>query len=162
MDPGDTAPGRPFSSTAACAGKALACPDEWGPAVNGSRAKTVRRGWTVGSRGDQWPSAIFVLRTPETWTKTLALLGRRWSSPRGLLRPWGGDEGTRLDRTTLERGGSGGLASGMRICTPAMEELDWVLQRVIVLAFLGPNKGRVRFLWEVEAHACRGRGQRGS
>jgi hypothetical protein len=54
-----------------------------------------------------------------------------------------------LDRTTSERGGSGGFASRMRICTPTMEELDWVLHRVVVLAFLGQNKGRVRFLWVV-------------
>jgi hypothetical protein len=49
----------------------------------------------------------------------------------------------------------------MRICTPTMEELNRVLQRVIVLAFLGQNKGRVRFLWVVGAHACRGRGREG-
>jgi hypothetical protein len=45
--------------------------------------------------------------------------GRRRSSPRGLLRPWGGDEGTRLDRTTSERGGSGGCYS----CDGARKEL---------------------------------------
>jgi hypothetical protein len=38
---------------------------------------------------------------------------------------------------TSERGGSGGFASGMRICMLAMEELDTKLQRVNVLAFLG-------------------------
>jgi hypothetical protein len=55
----------------------------------------------------------------------------------------------RLDRMTSERGGSGGFTSGMRICTPTMEELDRVLHRVIVLAFLGQSNGRVRFLWVV-------------
>jgi hypothetical protein len=55
----------------------------------------------------------------------------------------------RLDRTTSERGSGGGFASVMRICTPVMEELDRVLHRVDVLAFLGQNKGRVRFLWVV-------------
>jgi hypothetical protein len=44
----------------------------------------------------------------------------------------------------------------------AIEELDRVLQRVVVSAFLGQERGRVRFLGLVEAHACRGRGQRGS
>jgi hypothetical protein len=33
---------------------------------------------------------------------------------------------------------------------------------VIVLASLGHKKGRVRVLWMVGAHACRGRGKRGS
>jgi hypothetical protein len=32
-----------------------------------------------------------------------------------------------------ERGGSGGFTSGMKICTPAMEELDRVLHGVIGL-----------------------------
>jgi hypothetical protein len=75
----------------------------------------------------------------------MGVAGRR-SSPRGFLRPWGGDEGTRLDRRTSERGGSGGFTSGMRICTPAMEELDRVLHGVIVLPFLGQDRGRVRLV----------------
>jgi hypothetical protein len=44
----------------------------------------------------------------------------------------------------------------------AIEELDRVLRTVVVSAFLGQERGRVRFLGLVEAHACRGRGQRGS
>jgi hypothetical protein len=59
-------------------------------------------------------------------------------------------------------GGTADLVLGRRICMTAVEELDRVLQRVIVLAFLGQERGRVRFLGLIEAHACRGRGQRGS
>jgi hypothetical protein len=61
-----------------------------------------------------------------------------------------------------ERGGTSDLDLGRRICTTAEEELARVLQRVDVLALLGQNKGRVRFLGWVDAHACRGREQRGS
>jgi hypothetical protein len=84
--------------------------------------------------------------------------GRR-SSPRGFLQPWGGDEGTRLDRTTLERGGSSGFASGMRICMPAMEDLDRVLHGVVVLAFLGQDRGRVRLVQRREVDSCKNKGQ---
>jgi hypothetical protein len=84
--------------------------------------------------------------------------GRR-SSPRGFLQPWGGDEGTRLDRMTSERGGIGGFASRMRICTPAMEELDRVLHGVIVLAFLGQDRGRVRLVQRREVDSCKKKGR---
>jgi hypothetical protein len=59
-------------------------------------------------------------------------------------------------------GGTADLVPGRRICMTAVEELDRVLQRVIISAFLGQERGRVRFLGLIEAHACRGRGQRGS
>jgi hypothetical protein len=80
------------------------------------------------------------------WEETLMGAAGRRRSPRGFLRPWGGDEGTWLNRMTSERGGSSGFASGMRICTPTMEELDRVLHGVVVLAFLGQDRGRVRLV----------------
>jgi hypothetical protein len=61
-----------------------------------------------------------------------------------------------------ESGGTTDLDMGRRICRPAVEGLARVLHGVAVSAFLGQNKARVRLLWMVGAHACRGRGQRGS
>jgi hypothetical protein len=51
-----------------------------------------------------------------------------------------------MRRTTAssERGGSGGLVPGKKICTLAVEELDRVLQMVVDLAFLDHKRGRVR------------------
>jgi hypothetical protein len=60
------------------------------------------------------------------------------------------------------RGGTADLVPRRRICMMAVEELDRVLQRVVVSVFQGQERGRVRFLGLVEAHASRGRGQRGS
>jgi hypothetical protein len=88
----------------------------------------------------------------------MGVAGRR-SSPRGFLRPWGGDKGTRLGRTASERGGSGGFTSGMKICTPAMEELDRVRHRVVVLAFLGQDRGRVRLVQRREVDSCKMKGR---
>jgi hypothetical protein len=88
--------------------------------------------------------AVFFLRSQRIRAKTLAWLGRLGGSARGLPRSWRGDEGTRHDGATSERGGSGGFASRMRICMTAMEELDTELQRVDVLAFLGQRRIRVR------------------
>jgi hypothetical protein len=82
--------------------------------------------------------------------------GRR-SSPRGFLWPWGGDEGMRLSRTTSERGGR--FTSGMKICTPAMEELDRVLHGVVVLVFLGQDRGRVRLVQKREVDSCKKKGR---
>jgi hypothetical protein len=54
------------------------------------------------------------------------------------------------------------LVPGKKICTPAVEELDRVLQMVVDLASLDHKKGRVRLLLLREVHLCRERGQRRS
>jgi hypothetical protein len=68
--------------------------------------------------------AVFFLQSQGVRAETLAWLGRLGGSPRGLPRSWRGDEGTRLNGATSERGGSSGFAFGMRICMTAMEERD--------------------------------------
>jgi hypothetical protein len=54
------------------------------------------------------------------------------------------------------------LVPGRRICTPAVEELARVLQKVDDSAVLGQSKGGVRFRGTSRVHAYRDRGKRGS
>jgi hypothetical protein len=47
------------------------------------------------------------------------------------------------------------LVPGKKICMMAVEELARMVQRVIVMVFLGHSKGRVRLVVHRGVHACR-------
>jgi hypothetical protein len=89
-------------------------------------------------------TVVFFLRPSRSYAETLAWAGKGGGPPGGLPQPWGGDEGTRRDRATLERGGSGGFSSGMRICMLAMSLTASVLNGIGVRASRGRKKGWVR------------------
>jgi hypothetical protein len=92
---------------------------------------------------------------------TLAGSGKGGSSPRMQIGCWGGNEDTRKVTAISERCGMVGLFPKKKICRSTVEELARVLQRVVVLAFLGQNKSRVRFLWMVERMQAEGEGRGG-
>jgi hypothetical protein len=47
------------------------------------------------------------------------------SSPRGLLMPWGGDEGTQRSSVSSTRGGGGGSPSGLMTYTSMTRLTTW-------------------------------------
>jgi hypothetical protein len=87
---------------------------------NGQPAQEAKEVWDDGDRPikSQSTAPSCLLSSARTnRAETLALRGRRRSSPRGLLRPWGGDEGTWQSSVSSTRGGGGGSLSSLMTCT---------------------------------------------
>jgi hypothetical protein len=124
------------------AGAGFKHPDQRGPAGQRPwRPNWYRAASAIRSSQHQRSTAVFFLRPSRSYAETLAWAGKGGGPPGGLPRLWGGDEGTRRDRATLERGGSGRFSSGMRICMPAMSLTALVLDGIGVRASLGQKKG---------------------
>jgi hypothetical protein len=103
------------------------------------------------------PSCLLPL-TRADGEETLAGSRAHRGSPTMPLGGRGGNEEARRSMASSESGGMIDLDTGRWICRPAVERLARVLHGVVVSVFLGQKKGRVRLLWMVGAHACRGRG----
>jgi hypothetical protein len=130
------------------AGDEIKRADRWGQPISGEgdRRGTKHRGPSDQDKIDG-PQPSSSSGHGEKNQETLALQGRRQSSPRDLPRPWEGDEGTRCTTPTLERGDKLGLIHGTVTCAswwvcspPSSREVD-------IRASLDQKKGEVSWLW---------------
>jgi hypothetical protein len=82
-------------------------------------------------------------------------------SPRGCLRPWGGDKEARHGGGKLDGGRDDQIRFQEDDLMTAVEELASVLQGVDDLTYLGQEKGGVRFVGMLGVLAGRESGKRG-